>query len=150
MKSPNKINDSYTLLYNRSLYYGNRKCESTPVSILHNIWLGESLPLQGPFTSRMWMYHSLLARYSWPHYPKIHGYWWLNVYLMMHQKKHQRGINMELVLINFPRVISKGVLTNLKWSLWLMLGYTVMTSYIGCNFLENIFSKYDKTERIWT
>ena len=67
---------------------------------------------------------------------------------MMHQKKHQRGINMELVLINFPRVISKGVLTNLKWSLWLMLGYTVMTSYIGHNFLENIFSKYDKTERI--
>ena len=55
---------------------------------------------------------------------------------------------MELVLINFPRVISKGVLTNLKWSLWLMLGYTVMTSYIGRNFLENIFTKYDKKERI--
>ena len=67
---------------------------------------------------------------------------------MMHQKKHQCGINMELVLINFPKVISKGVLTNLKWSLWLMLGYTVMTSYIGRNFLENIFTKYDKKERI--
>ena len=68
--------------------------------------------------------------------------------MIMHQKKHQRGINMELVFINFPGVISKGILTNLKWSLWLTLGYAVMKSSIGHNFLENIFSKYDKTERI--
>ena len=58
---------------------------------------------------------------------------------MMHHKKHQCGISIELVLINFPGEISKGVLANLKWSLWLKLGYTVMTSSIGGNFLENIF-----------